>query len=672
VHSSPTANDLVAINLQYEAGTEALNVRALGQLLAKLLYVAGALVSKEPKVLAKEAANVLGIRGISLDLVGKSLQFLGSLRLAKESHGRWLLTPEARSMIAHDVERASLRIQGVLSRHFPQRISAPELASWFNDACVQFYAIYGSQWAAALGRQAPVSFLTRDTVHGLLGAAIARHSLESETDMLVAGFHSFLASDHPQDVEHNWSLCQALLASRLVAANVGPDPVTAREFSGARLFLDTNMLLIPALEADRLGAPLKQLGTVLRKMGAELCYIEETRDEYTRIVAHRKNDVLRAFERFPENVLRDSTDSFVETALKRRCRTQADIEKLFGDLLDPPEHLGNDVPLSLMNDEKVVALAKKGSADNKLKKEISGLWWQRRGRKKQMRAAEHDAALTAVAEGLSNEGIRCSVLTLDRTMHEHALARAGRHSLPQWISLDALIQILAVEGAGPDLDPSDFAPLMASIIRHQCEPMMDTYRAEDLSLMLDVEDRCAALPVDQVKEIAVTIARERLKGRKRNDPELVLIVRRAFQSGKFKLADDAALMKQRLQEREGDIRSRDKQIASEQERSLKAIGTAVEMRKSNLRSLAMRRGITRLFVGIAVIVIWSLAAWAITRHYSPDPGLNYVSLFATLLSPDLGILAWLLQSVIPEWRHAVSTAGERAHEEIKAELESGK
>ena len=52
--------------------------------------------------------------------------------------------------------------------------------------------------------------------------------------------------------------------------------------------------------------------------------------------------------------------------------------------------------------------------------------------------------------------------------------------MPLLLSLDVLIQVLGLDAAGPDFDPSVFAPLMASIIRYQFAPFIETYNIEEL------------------------------------------------------------------------------------------------------------------------------------------------------------------------------------------------
>jgi len=441
----------------------------------------------------------------------------------------------------------------------------------------------------------------------------------------------------------------------------------SREFEGALLLLDTNTLLVTALESHRLAEPLERLGKVLELLHVELGYIEATREEYRGAVVANRRDLRRALEAYPRGVLRESSDPFVSTALERGCSSTDDFEQFFDALLDPPETLGDDVPLSVVNDPHTVELAAKGEADASMKEAISKVWRERRGREKRLRAAEHDASLATVAEGLTKAGRRCVVLTLDRTMHEFARMRAGRTGLPQWIALDALIQVLAVDNAGPMLDPSDFAPLMASIIRHQCEPMLSTYTPEDLAIMLDVEDRCAGLTEPEIKRIATAVARERLHGRDRNDPEVSLAVHRAFESAKVQIADDNTALRGQLRDRDAEIRGRDQTLGRTRVRSDRATDMAVSSRAREIRHDAYTRGVAKLVLSLVVIVGWAGGSIAIARRFFPTLDGNGVGLLSGLLSPLLGVSLWLIRE-IKKWRTTLQRASEVARAQIEDEL----
>lgn len=662
---SPSLKDLIAINLQYDAGTEALSVRAIGQLLAKLLFARGRLVSARPNELAKEAAKVLRIAKISHDQVGAGLAFLRDrLGFAKESRGAWLLTDTGYSAIETDVRAAEVRVRGVLGRHFPPKVRPTALARWFNDACVAFYSLYGSQWAAALGGSPAPARPTTDALRGLLKQTISSHGLAAEAADLEHGFNCFLFSQEPEDVAHHWSLSQALLAARIVAANLGPDPVTARELRGTVLLLDTNMLLVTTLEGHRHSTALEDLGNVLLGMGVTLAYIEDTRAEYTRVVSAVRTNLLRAVESYPMSVLEDSTDDFARTALDRGCKSRDDFEVFCDGLLDPPTMLGDKVPISLRNDDQTLSLAERGRTDQQLTTDIVANWKRLRPRsKKSQQAAEHDAALTTVTEGLARLGVKCAVLTLDRTMHDHAMRRAGIKGLPQWISLDALIQILAVYNTGPDFDPADFAPLFAEIIRHQCEPILNSYTVQDLAMMLDVDDRCADLNADEAKAIAIKVARERLQGKDRRDPELALLIRRGFQSGKFKLADELVV-------RKADLRTRDDELVRARQRGGTALALAVSQRTNELRRHSHRSLAMAALLALVGSAAGTWVSMMISRKVASSNTAEYVGLLVGLLGLFAPALWWFFTSAIPKWRESIAFAPETARQEIEDEIQN--
>lgn len=666
---TPTLKELVAINLQYDAGNAALNVRAVSQLILKQLFAGGHLKSEQPKEIQKAVAKVLGIRTLSIEHVLAGLEFLNGKRLARESSGRWLLTDDGFAAVERDLQRAESRLIGILHRHFPQRLDPEVLRKWFNDACVAFYEIYGAQWAAAIGRLASPVALTRSAVLGLLASTSRRHGLEIESDVLTEGFHAFLASQDTDDLEHNWSLGQALLAAKIVAVNVGADPVTAREFRDSLLLLDTNVLLVAELEGHALAQGLEELAELLKSLNVELAYTEDTRDEYRRVVTHRREKVHAAVANYTLGVLRDSDDAFIATALARGCITPAEFDAFFDQILDPPSQLGTGVPIQVRSDAAILAMAASGKADARLCQEIVDTWnSQRSFKKKKPPAAYHDAALTAIAEGMTAAGSKCSVLTLDMTMHDLARRRAGRSARPLWIPLSALIQVMALDNAGPGFDASEFSPLLARLIQRQAEPLLGTYEAEDLALMLDVDQRCALLSEATAKDIAGKVAGERLRGMDKRDPELLLTIRRAFQAGLARDATDKDQLQRQLTVRDADLRSRDGELVRERQRSGAVWDLAVASRTKELRRSIDLHTALDACASVALTAALAYATWRGGSHYFPKREGEFVALVATLFALYLAIPTRLCFRVIPQWRNARKGAGAQARRELDEAL----
>jgi hypothetical protein len=413
---------------------------------------------------------------------------------------------------------------------------------------------------------------------------------------------------------------------------------------------------------------LAQLEIALRAVNVTLGRIDDTRDEYTRAVSARRDRTVALVGEYSLGVLRDSGDPFILTALDRHCTGVDDFERFFDEIIDPPSQLPHGTPIEAIQNADVDALANKGRADAALKAEIGNVWARLRNRKKGRLAAEHDAALTAVAEGLVAMKQKCAVLTLDRTMHEHALQRAGGSAAPLWISLDVLIQVLAADASGPDIDPAAFAPLMASIIRHQCEPVLTTYNTEDLGLLLDIEERCAALPEESVMRIASIVSRARLSGKPRSDPELQLQVKRAFQSSKL---DENAELRQKVNQISADIRTRNTQIANEIARGGRTRQALVEARTRELRREANLRAFWRLIRTILLGCAGGALAYFATRWLLPAGDLaSNVSMLITLGTPAAAVMAQIWRSIYPDWRAARLSAELQAMREAE-EIEKG-
>jgi hypothetical protein len=667
--NSPKLDELIAINLRYDAGSAALGTRAMAQVVAKLLYAGGKGVSHKPAELAKLAARSLGIGKLSSASVEEGLQFLALNKLARESQDRWLLTDRGYESIGFDLERATRRLESVIERHFPGRLERQAMVAWLNDACVAFYGLYGTQWAASLARRSNPHPLTHSTLMAALKQVTERSPLRNESDALLQGFHGFINSTSSEDIEHQWSLGQSMLAARLVAAHIGPDPITVNEFRDSTLLLDTNTLVVAALESHRLTRSLAQLGGALQHLGVTLGIIEETREEYTRVVRARQDSAMALIGSYTVAVLRQSNDPFVLTAIDRHCMTETDFLTFFDSILDPPTALPGGTSIEHLNDPEALRLAQKGRDDAKLKLDIETVWAKLRGRRKARRATEHDAALTAVAEGFSASGRKCAVLTLDRTMHEHALQRAGEHAAPMWLSLDALIQVLAADGSGPGVDPTEYAPLMSSIIRHQCEPVLNTYTTEDLGILLDIEARCAALPEGSVQKIATMVARARLSGRQRNDPELQLQVRRAFQKDR---AEEQVELLDRVRQGDADVRSRDTQLARGALSLRRARSVYISRRTQELRRAAIASAVKKTVIVAVVGGGLAIGALAATRRFLPGGNVaDRIQLLACLGAPALGVFGYFWKTVLPEWRLASDSAESSAAEEFEEAVDKG-
>ena len=439
-----------------------------------------------------------------------------------------------------------------------------------------------------------------------------------------------------------------------MAANIGPDPITAREFNNSLFIADTNVLIVAALEGHSLAPHLSGLGKALNAIGAKVVRTVTTREEYLRAMEGRRGMVLKAVDNYPLPVLQDSADNFLHTGLQRGCISREDFEQFFVELMTIPDAISDDMPITVLDSPEIAQMVAEGVADTFLQKKISDAWAAQRRRPKSKLALQHDAALTHVAEALRLEGENCVILTLDRTLSQVAADRAGVDENPSWLLFDGLIQILAIDGTGPGLDPSDIAPLMASIIRHRVEPAMHTYTAEDLAYIVDIEERCSELPPEKIRDIAAMVAKARYAGIDKSDGELQLKIHRAFQSGKMQMARD-------LQASEATVRGHESQLGKQRKKLQATSGAYVRLRSQELRAVAHRKMLIKAAPFFVGGVIAAAAGLWIAAHLRGHMSLGeYLPLLALCLTPSGAAFGWIVKEIIPQWRGDLKSASTAA------------
>lgn len=181
------------------------------------------------------------------------------------------------------------------------------------------------------------------------------------------------------------------------------------------------------------------------------------------------------------------------------------------------------------------------------------------GKNKKKHSLEHDAGIISGAEFLRATE-KCFILSRDSSINESALEIQTKNEIPISIGLDTLINLLAIDNGGTDIDPTNCAPLFASIIKLVLIPERDVFRLEDLSRILDVETQIASLPAEQVIDIAKELHHNIVTGVSEEDSSLQL--NRRFQSAKIEFQSDLHKQKQEThfekEEKEKYIKRSDK------------------------------------------------------------------------------------------------------------------
>jgi hypothetical protein len=203
--------------------------------------------------------------------------------------------------------------------------------------------------------------------------------------------------------------------------------------------------------------------------------------------------------------------------------------------MDIPESFSEMLEINILDNGEINDAILNGQKNDKLKEKINKVYKKKYHINKRKNALIHDAGLISGAEFV-RKGEKCFILSRDSSINEVALENPAINEMPIAIGLNTLINLLAIDNGGTDIDPTNCAPLFASIIKLALIPERDVFRPEDLSRILDIETQIGNLPSEQVIDIAKEFHHNIVTGV--SEEETSLQVNRRFQKAKLELQSD--------------------------------------------------------------------------------------------------------------------------------------
>jgi len=531
MNSNITPKQLIAVNLRYGVVANSLKILAFTDLSSKALFLSNRALSTTE--IAHEVAQLIGIPSVTDELVLNSLRELRNNGQIKGANGKWVLEAKSRKNIEKEIESYQSALNKVIDKHFPKSVDKTKIFDWFPEAIVDFFTYNGDEWVKSVckGNRQFSEFKTSDE---LIDGSLRKYRLEANASELKNAFTGFLASKDLDDQRYLTNAGFAMFSARLVAADVGADPITLDELKNSMFLLDTNFLF--ALQQEgcrRLSTSLKPLGVALNSIGAKLFFLRETKEEYARVWSSKRNEILKLCEVYPNKIIMDADDDFISTAKARGCANKEDFYRYFDSIREIPKEIPSGPTIELLEDEEIAKEINKAKKDYPLKQAIQNWrlklrpWWDRQP--KSNSALGHDASMLYVAELEKKSGKKIYILTLDRSFQLCCADRMSKHEVPMAIYLEGLIQILAINNAGPDLDATNFAPLLSSILIKRCVPPENMYTTQDLYWLFGIQKNVASFNSEKIKQIALEVNKARLSGKKANDETLQRTINRLYQ-----------------------------------------------------------------------------------------------------------------------------------------------
>jgi len=540
---------LTSIHLYYDLGSASLRARAIGEIIAKVLFVKNGrgLIFEE---IAEEVARLVEVKKMPKDDILEGLEFLKDKEAViwQESIDRWFLTNKAIEQIGNDLRNSQLRTKKILESYFSRKIDYKRLVEWFRSACADFFGAYGEIWVKTIYCKKIVELPARSFLEKILSHSIKKCGLESYSKELLTGFRQFLLSSNEQiNTAQIWSYAQAMLSAKLVVAGVGPDPMAINKFRGGQLFFDTNMLFGIVLREDPNDKRFFGIAESLKDIGVTLRITKRTKEEYDTVVKREREKLIKLLKILPKKtfreIMKDSRDQFALVAIERDYDTVRDYKAFFEEIKNPPTRMGN-LKIKMEDNPEINRVAKESENYTERQREVEKEWLKYYSWPKRKSSINHDVALDAVVDFLRKSNPKTWILTADRSMQ--SLSRRWSITyFPAWLSLGTMIQLLAIYDTGPKYDPYNFAPLLSKLIEAEIQVTEDLYMVEDVIELIDIEERSKELSKEEIKALANKIARARMLGKSRYDRELALDIKRVLQRKKIIKEEQIQQMEQR-------------------------------------------------------------------------------------------------------------------------------
>ncbi|GAA6770337.1 hypothetical protein AAGS39_10790 [Flavobacterium sp. CGRL2] len=245
----------------------------------------------------------------------------------------------------------------------------------------------------------------------------------------------------------------------------------------------------------------------------------------------------------------------------------------------------------------------------------------------------HDVGMIAGVEYLrKNE--KAFILSQEISVNRYSHAKPIKDDLPIAIKLETLINMLAIDNGGTDVNPLDFSTLFANIIRFDLHPDNNTFQIADLSKLLDTELQIEQLPAEEVVKIAQNLHNNRLKGLP--EEEISLSLNREFQEVKLKFIKDYDVVYENLsyEKREHEIKTKK---LSKTEEALKNRIRTEEI--ANYEAIVLRSKVTWfLFIPICAVILTFIGIYYL-RFYKESQIIDYI------IGLAVNIVFWILSSI---------------------------
>lgn len=546
---------LLAIYLRYDFSSQSLSVMALAQLILKIIF--GSPQPTNKTHIKREIKKILGTE-IGNNRIDEAVHLLINDKQIQTNDKEFYLSRNKRDNIEKAQQLFNDRIDRVIDKFFgkaetPKRI----ILDWFQDTTIEFFSRFKSAWIASKVANRKVKDhypMLIDTITSVINKNKA--ILKEDKEWLIHQYEYFIL-DNDEDVDSIiWDYGMCAFSASFITAATSADTLSIDIVKDSFFLFDTNILMYLNLEKGQYYDCYVSLEKILRELNIIPAYLDITRNEYVRTMSKKSQEVLNIVDKYDINVLLETDNEFIKTALYRKCENVEDFERFFKDILIPPETFPEGLPIVKYDDGELSKIVDDAITDEDLLKELDSIYKGRtkhyknaiqleedsqsqgeldKYRGKNKFALEHDAGLIKGTQHIRKTE-KCFIISRDITVKDYGASHSLRNEPDMVIGLDTLISVLAIDNGGIDVNPTNFKPLFANILRMSLIPEKGSFQVEDLSKFLEIETHFNQLQTEDIVSIAKEYSIGRMKGEP--DKKLALLLSRRYQASKTKMFEE--------------------------------------------------------------------------------------------------------------------------------------
>ena len=496
---------LYAAILRYSPEAGSLRDRALDRLVLAALVESSSLAPLKIGQIQQLTRVAPSSPGLRTEIVQEALHRLISRRQVAQTLLKkkkvYYLTDAGRDDTDKAVDSARQLFQPVLARMLQNTSEVCEKGQG-EIVCRRFvsqcFAKFGQQIAKAVtGEFNGDQLLAAVDVEAAFAAATASMTLSIDaTQSLKARCIQFLRSNDPDAQALKFKLTQGYYVVQLLDLNTHDfNPIADDAFSGAILYIDTNVLIGRLLSGDQVRL-FDELVRIAHMLGIRLRVSRATVNEARWVAAGRLNGLDEVLELVPSELVARTQDSFLNAFIEMRQSDPSvsaeDFRARFDKIPDLLTACG--IELHDVTSDDIV-----GSRD--ISRECDVLRQaalDTRGWEKRERACVHDVCHLLLVENERQNKNKAWFLTLDKTLGRAASKLSGDR-LPFCFPFVGFLQSVSPFVEAPEAQQS-LVDLFSDILEAEVGgPSGDSlFDLSELKLISEFHADVLATPVDQI------------------------------------------------------------------------------------------------------------------------------------------------------------------------------